>query len=83
MPAWNTSKTDPATGFIDFLKPRYENLKQAKDFFEKFDSIHLNSKADYFEFAFDFKTSPKRQMVEGRNGQFALPTMTDTLGTGR
>lgn len=55
VPAWNTSKTDPATGFIDFLKPRYENLNQAKDFFEKFDSIRLNSKADYFEFAFNFK----------------------------
>jgi len=83
VPAWNTSKTDPATGFIDFLKPRYENLKQAKDFFEKFDSIHFNSKADYFEFAFDFKTSPKRQTVEERNGRSAPPMRTGMPGTGR
>lgn len=55
VPAWNTSKTDPATGFNDFLKPRYENLSQAKEFFEKFDSIHFNNKANYFEFAFDYK----------------------------
>ena len=23
VPAWNTSKIDPATGFVDFLKPKY------------------------------------------------------------
>jgi len=54
VPAWNTSKIDPATGFVDFLKPRYENLEQAKGFFEKFDSIHFNNEKNYFEFAFDY-----------------------------
>jgi CRISPR-associated protein Cpf1 len=75
VPAWNTSKTDPATGFIDFLKPRYENLKQAKDFFEKFDSIHLNSKADYFEFAFDFKNFTEK--ADGGRTKWTVCTTND------
>jgi CRISPR-associated protein Cpf1 len=56
VPAWNTSKIDPATGFVDFLKPRYDNLAQAKEFFNKFKSIRFNSKENYFEFAFDYES---------------------------
>jgi len=55
VPAWNTSKIDPATGFVDFLKPKYENVEKAKAFFSKFDSIKYNTVKDYFEFAFDYK----------------------------
>ena len=55
VPAWNTSKIDPVTGFVDFLKPRYESVHQSKDFFGKFDSIRFNQQKDYFEFAFDYK----------------------------
>jgi CRISPR-associated protein Cpf1 len=55
IPAWNTSKIDPATGFVDFLKPKYETLDKAKDFLSKFSSIHYNSSNQYFEFVFDYK----------------------------
>jgi CRISPR-associated protein Cpf1 len=55
VPSWNTSKIDPATGFVDFLKPVYVNLQQAKEFFNKFDSVHFNYEKDYFEFAFDYR----------------------------
>ncbi len=55
VPAAYTSKIDPATGFIDFLKPKYENVEKAKAFFSKFDSIKYNPEKDYFEFAFDYK----------------------------
>ena len=54
VPAWNTSKIDPVTGFVDFLKPKYENTEQSKSFFEKFDRISYNAAKDYFEFAFDY-----------------------------
>jgi CRISPR-associated protein Cpf1 len=75
VPAWNTSKTDPATGFIDFLKPRYENLKQAKEFFEKFDFIHFNSKENYFEFAFDYKNFTEK--AEGGRTKWTVCTTND------
>ncbi len=55
VPAWNTSKIDPTTGFVDFLKPKYESIIQSKDFFEKFDFIKFNKVKDYFEFSFDYK----------------------------
>jgi len=50
-----TSKIDPKTGFVNLLYPNYENEKQAKEFFKKFDSIKYNKEKDYFEFKFDYK----------------------------
>jgi len=54
VPAWNTSKIDPATGFVDFLKPKYENIEKAKAFFKKFEVIRFNADKNYFEFQFDY-----------------------------
>ena len=54
IPAWNTSRIDPVTGFVNLLKPKSDNLKQARDFFGKFESICFNSESDWFEFAFDY-----------------------------
>lgn len=50
-----TSKICPITGFVDLLKPKYENISQAKTFFKKFESIKYNTSGDYFEFDFDYK----------------------------
>ena len=55
VPAWNTSKIDPVTGFVDFLKPKCESVHQSKEFFNKFESIKFNKEQDYFEFVFDYK----------------------------
>jgi CRISPR-associated protein Cpf1 len=54
VPAWNTSKIDPTTGFVDFLNPKYESIEQAKVFFKKFLDIRFNSTKRYFEFSFDY-----------------------------
>lgn len=54
VPAWNTSKIDPVTGFVNLFDTRYENIEKAKDFFGKFESICYNSTKDWFEFAFDY-----------------------------
>lgn len=59
VPAWHTSKIDPTTGFVNFLKPKYENLKQAKDFFNTFDFIRFNQSNNYFEFGIDYNKFPK------------------------
>ncbi|MCQ2560996.1 MAG: type V CRISPR-associated protein Cas12a/Cpf1, partial [Clostridia bacterium] len=54
VPAWNTSKIDPVTGFTDLLKPRYKSIADAQAFFSKFESIKYNAEKKYFEFAFDY-----------------------------
>ena len=54
VPAANTSKIDFATGFVNLLYPKYENEKQAKDFFNKMDGMRYNAEKDYFEFEVDY-----------------------------
>lgn len=52
--AWNTSKIDPVTGFVNLFDTRYENIAKSKTFFEKFDSIRFNTEKNWFEFSFDY-----------------------------
>ncbi|HRP90010.1 MAG TPA: type V CRISPR-associated protein Cas12a/Cpf1 [Edaphocola sp.] len=54
VPAWNTSKIDPTTGFVNLLFTKYESVEKAQKFFSRFDAIHFNQKENYFEFAFDY-----------------------------
>lgn len=54
IPAWNTSKIDPVTGFVNLFDTRYTNADQARKFFSQFDSIRYNAYKDWFEFAFDY-----------------------------
>jgi len=49
--AWNTSKIDPVTGFVNLFNTRYENVEKAKIFFSNFESIKFNHVKNYFEFA--------------------------------
>ena len=62
IPAWNTSKIDPTTGFVNLLYPKYTNMTEAKIFIEKFDFIRYNSQEGYFEFALDYKHFSDRAM---------------------
>lgn len=55
VPAWMTSKIDPTTGFVDLLKPKYENIAQSQAFFGQFDKICYNEQKDYFEFHLDYQ----------------------------
>lgn len=54
VPAWNTSKIDPSTGFVNLINLRYENKDKAKGLFDKFDSIRYNESKDWFEFDLDY-----------------------------
>ena len=54
IPAWKTSKIDPATGFTNLLDTRYTNADKALEFFRKFDAIRYNEEKDWFEFEFDY-----------------------------
>jgi CRISPR-associated protein Cpf1 len=54
VPAWNTSKIDPVTGFVNLFLLKYENLKSAKAFIQNFDTIKYNPISKLFEFTFDY-----------------------------
>lgn len=51
IPAWNTSKLDPTTGFVNLFYAKYESIAKSKDFWNKFKSIRFNG--EYFEFEVD------------------------------
>ena len=46
IPAWNTSKIDPVTGFVNLFDLKYENIDKAKSFFSKFQIIRYNIERD-------------------------------------
>lgn len=35
VPAWDTSKIDPVTGFVDLLKPKYTSVREAKSYLKQ------------------------------------------------
>lgn len=59
IPAWNTSKIDPATGFVNLLYTKYTNMEDAKEFIMSFDKISYNTTAGYFEFECDYSKFPR------------------------
>lgn len=81
IPAWNTSKIDPATGFVNLFDTRYENAAQAKAFFGKFGSIRYNADKDWFEFAFDYKDFTTK--AEGTRTGWTLCTYGERIRTFR
>ena len=48
------SKIDPATGFVNLLKPKYTSVPEAKKLFETIDDIKYNATTDMFEFYIDY-----------------------------
>ncbi|MCM1156886.1 MAG: type V CRISPR-associated protein Cas12a/Cpf1 [Bacteroidales bacterium] len=54
VPAWNTSKIDPTTGFVNLFYTKYESIEKTRDFIMKFDSIFYNHEQGYFEFTFHY-----------------------------
>ncbi len=72
IPAWNTSKIDPVTGFVNLLDTHYESMKAAKSFFSKFERISYNKDKDWFEFTFDYNDFNKK--AEGTRTNWTLCT---------
>lgn len=59
VPAWDTSKIDPVTGFVNLLKPKYTSVSEAKKLFETIDDIKYNVNTDMFEFCIDYGKFPR------------------------
>lgn len=81
IPAWNTSKIDPVTGFVNLFDTRYENADKARVFFSKFDSIRYNAEQDWFEFAFDYNNFTNK--AEGTQTHWTLCTYGTRIRTFR
>lgn len=82
IPSWNTSKIDPATGFVNLFDTNYTNIENAKIFFEKFADIHYNDVKNYFEFVVDDyrKFNPK---AEGTRLDWTICTNATRIKTFR
>lgn len=81
IPAWNTSKMDPVTGFVNLFNLKYENIEKTKSFFEKFDSIHFNSAKNWFEFSFDYLKFTNK--AEGTKTKWTICTNKERIETFR
>ena len=81
IPAWNTSKIDPATGFANLLDTRYTNADKAREFFKKFDAIRYNEDKDWFEFEFDYDNFT--QKAHGTRTKWTLCTYGNRLRSSR
>lgn len=81
IPAWNTSKIDPVTGFVNMLDTHYENVDKARCFFSKFSAIRYNAEKNWFEFTFDYNNFHKK--AEGTQTKWALCTYGTRIKTFR
>lgn len=81
IPAWNTSKVDPATGFVNLLDTRYTNVSDSKTFFGKFDDIRYNAARGWFEFDIDYDKFGKK--AEGTRTHWTICTHGERIDTVR
>lgn len=81
IPAWNTSKMDPVTGFVNLLYIKYENEQKAKEFIEKINNIQYNEKKNYFEFSIDYNNFTTK--AEGTRTKWTICTYGNRIKTFR
>ena len=81
IPAWNTSKIDPVTGFVNLLDTHYDTREKARVFFSKFQRISYNAQKGWFEFAFDYNDFTSK--AEGTRTQWTLCTQGERIRTFR
>ena len=81
IPAWNTSKIDPTTGFVNLFDTRYDTREKAKLFFSKFQRISFNSEKDWFEFTFNYNDFTTK--AEGTRTEWTLCTHGEQIRTFR
>ena len=81
IPAWNTSKIDPVTGFVNLFDTRYDTREKARLFFSKFQRISFNAEKDWFEFKFDYNDFTTK--AEGTRTEWTLCTYGERIRTFR
>jgi CRISPR-associated protein Cpf1 len=81
VPAWNTSKIDPTTGFVNLFTIKYESVEKAQEFFNNFDSITWNKTKNYFEFKFDYNNFTTK--ADGTQTKWIVCTHGERINTFR
>lgn len=81
IPAWNTSKIDPVTGFVDMLYPKYESVEKARSYICKFKTIRFNDDRGWYEFTFDYNDFTTK--AEGTQTMWTLCTHGTRIETFR
>lgn len=81
IPAWNTSKIDPVTGFVNLFDTRYDTREKARLFFSKFQRLCFNPEKDWFEFTFDYNDFTSK--AEGTRTKWTLCTYGERIHTFR
>lgn len=81
IPAWNTSKIDPVTGFVNLFDTRYDTREKARLFFSKFQRISFNAENGWFEFVFDYNDFTTK--AEGTCTTWTLCTYGERIRTFR
>ena len=81
IPAWNTSKIDPVTGFVNLLDTHYDTREKARVFFSKFLRISYNAAKGWFEFALDYNDFTTK--AEDTRTQWTLCTQGERIRTFR
>ncbi len=81
IPAWNTSKIDPVTGFVNLFDTHYRNEKTTREFFGKFKDIRFNKEKDWFEFEFDYADFTSK--AEGTRRDWTICTWGKRIKTFR
>lgn len=80
VPAWNTSKIDPTTGFTNLFAHKdlmYSNIENSLNFWKKFDSICYDAQTDMFAFTFDYNLFTTR--AEGSRSKWTVYSNGDRL----
>lgn len=81
IPAWNTSKIDPVTGFVNLFDTQYETREKARSFFSKFQHIRFNAAKHWFEFSFNYDDFTAK--AEGTRTEWTLCTYGTRIRTFR
>lgn len=79
IPAWNTSKIDPVTGFTNLFDTRCDTREKIHDFISSFDSIKYNPDKNYFEFSFNYNNFTKK--AEGSRTHWTICSYGERIET--
>ena len=60
IPAWNTSKIDPTTGFVNLFYIKEQGLEKSNEFIKNIKDIRYNKKENYFEFDINYEKFTNR-----------------------
>ena len=72
VPAWNTSKIDPTTGFTNLFYTRYESIEKTKTFIRNMDKIFYDKETNTYALTFDYNRFTYK--AEGTRTKWTLYT---------